>query len=90
MNFPSDVEDEELVAEAVDLIPERRLTGTGLAVIPRPASQRRPSWWRRATAYAVRRLADRLQFGQGRRERTAPGEGRTLAAEARRRLLGRG
>lgn len=47
---------------------------------------RRPRWWRRAAAYALRRGADRLQR-QGRR-RTAAGQGRSLIRERRRRLLG--
>lgn len=90
MNFPSDVEDEELIEEAVDIIPELEQTGTDLVPVPTPAPQRRPSWWRRAVAFAARRLADRIQFGQGARQRTAPGEGRNLAREARGRITGRG
>jgi hypothetical protein len=47
---------------------------------------RRPRWWRRAAAYALRRGADRLQR-RGRR-RTAAGQGRALVRERRARLLG--
>ena len=90
MNFPSDVEDEELTEEAVDIIPELEQTGTDLVPVPTPAPQRRPAWWRRAVAYSARRLADSIQFGRGARQRTAPGEGRNLAREARSRITGRG
>jgi hypothetical protein len=90
MNFPSDVEDEELTEEAVDVIPELEQTGTELVPVPTPAAQRKPAWWRRAVAYSVRRLADSIQFGRGARQRTTPGEGRNLAQEARRRITGRG
>lgn len=41
----------------------------------------RPSWWKRATSYAVRRLADTAS-GSG-RNRTQTGEGRGLLAERR-------
>ena len=50
MNFPSDVEDEELTEEAVDVIPELEQTGTELVPVPTPAAQRKPAWWRRAVA----------------------------------------
>ena len=39
----------------------------------------RPSWWRRATAYGLNRLADSLQGTR----RTARGEGRALLRERR-------
>jgi hypothetical protein len=45
----------------------------------------RPSWWRRATAYGLNRLADALE---GRR-RTPAGTGRALAREARNLRLNR-
>ena len=92
MNFPSDVEDEELTEEAVDIIPELEPTGTEPVPVPvpAPAPQRKPAWWRRAIAYSVRRLADSIQFGRGARQRTQPGEGRNLAREARGRITGRG
>ena len=90
MNFPSDVEDEELAEEAVDIIPELEETGAELVPVPTPAPQRKPAWWRRAVAYSARRLADRVQFGRGARQRTQAGEGRNLAAEARGRITGRG
>jgi len=45
-----------------------------------------PSWWKRATSYAVRRLAD---VAGGRNNRTQPGEGRALLRERRNLRLGR-
>ncbi len=51
-----------------------------------PTGRKRPRWFRRAAAYALRRAADATQGG--RRRRTAVGQGRALARERRRRLLG--
>lgn len=45
-----------------------------------------PSWWKRATSYAVRRLADSSGGG---RSRTQAGEGRSLLRERRNLRLGR-
>ena len=45
----------------------------------------RPSWWRRATAYGLNRLADSLQGTR----RTARGEGQALLRERRYLRLGR-
>ena len=45
----------------------------------------RPSWWRRATAYGLNRLADSLQGTR----RAAGGQGRALLRERRYLRLGR-
>jgi hypothetical protein len=45
-----------------------------------------PSWWKRATSYAVRRLADTTGGG---RSRTQRGEGASLLRERRNLRLGR-
>jgi hypothetical protein len=50
--------------------------------------EQRPPWWRRAVAYTLRRLSDRLQYGRGSRVRTSQGEGRALAREGREILTG--
>lgn len=47
------------------------------------SGEERPPWWRRAVAYTVNRIADRLQYGRGQRVRTTPGQGRALAREGR-------
>lgn len=52
--------------------------------------EQRPSWWRRAVAYTLRRLADRVQYGRGARVRTQRGQGRALAREGRQLLASRG
>jgi hypothetical protein len=54
--------------------------------LPGEVEETRPPWWRRAVAYSLRRVADRLQFGRGARVRTERGEGRALAREARENL----
>lgn len=51
--------------------------------------EQKPSWWRRAVAYTLRRIADRLQFGRGQRVRTQQGQGRALAREGRENLTRR-
>lgn len=48
-------------------------------------SASRPSWWRRATAYGLNRLADSLQGTR----RTPRGEGRALLRERRNLRLAR-
>jgi hypothetical protein len=45
--------------------------------------EQKPSWWRRAVAYTLRRIADRVQYGRGQRVRTQRGEGRALARAGR-------
>jgi len=54
--------------------------------IARPGSSL-PSWWKRATSYALRRLSDTV--GGGGRGRTRAGEGRGLLRERRNVRLGR-
>ena len=53
---------------------------------PNVGPTKRPRWWRRTAAYALRRAADRTQGGK--RRRTAAGQGRSLVRERRQRLLG--
>jgi hypothetical protein len=52
-----------------------------------PAGTNLPSWWKRATSYALRRLSDTV--GGGGRNRTRSGEGRRLLRERRNVRLGR-
>jgi hypothetical protein len=47
---------------------------------------RLPSWWKRATSYALRRAADAVGGG---RSRTQSGEGASLLRERRNLRLGR-
>jgi hypothetical protein len=72
MPTPNNTSDTELPA------PTRRKPTPGGAL---------PSWWKRATSYAVRRLGDAV--GGGGRSSTGFGEGRGLLRERRNIRLGR-